>query len=119
MLYLLFLCIGLVFTVFARFGEWFCVELRSTCKLDLEFSKKFTEQFVKIYNLEQCNTSNFSVFPKKVTRDHGQPKVVVILKKPIESGDEIRVEFSCGRKTETSTFTKIENPFTLLVRLPG
>ncbi|XP_021955287.2 uncharacterized protein LOC110851714 isoform X2 [Folsomia candida] len=102
--------------VLARFGEWFPVELRSTCKLDLEFSKKFTDHFVKIYNLEQCNTNNFTVFPKKVTRD--QPKIIIILKKPLDSGDDVRVEFSCGRRTEGSTFIKIENPYTLSVRLP-
>lgn len=105
------------FLVLARFGEWFPVELRSTCKLDLEFSKKFTDHFVKIYNLEQCNTNNFTVFPKKVTRD--QPKIIIILKKPLDSGDDVRVEFSCGRRTEGSTFIKIENPYTLSVRLPG
>lgn len=106
-----------MFVVLARFGEWYRVELRSTTKLDPDFCKRFTEQVVKIYNVELCNTSNFSVFPKKVTRE--QPKIVVIFKKPMDEGDEIRIDFSCGRKTEGLTSLKMENPYTAIIRVPG
>jgi hypothetical protein len=105
------------FAVLARFSEWFSVELRSTSKLDPNFCKLFTEQVVKIYNVELSNTSNFSVFPKKVTKEQG--KVVLMLKKPTEVGDEVRVEFTCGRKIERLTQVKMENPYQAFIRVPG
>ncbi|CAG7816922.1 unnamed protein product [Allacma fusca] len=99
-----------------RFNEWFTLELRSASKIDGEFCKKFTDQVVKIYNVELSNNSNFSVFPKKATRN--QPKIVVMLKKPLGSEDIIRVEFARGRETSVLNNVVPANPYTAIIRIP-
>lgn len=103
--------------VLVRFAEWFWVELKSTTKLDTAFAQKFAQQFLKIYNLEVSTSASFSVFPKKVTRE--QPKIIIVLKNGLEEGDDVKVEFSCGKRIEGAHLLRIENPFTISVRVPG
>lgn len=68
--------------------------------------------------MELSNSSNFSVFPKKVTRE--QPKIAIVFKKPIDLNDEVRVELSTQKPTNTiSEYVKLENPHTTLLRIPG
>lgn len=105
------------FSVLPRFREWFSVDLRSTNKYDPEFSKKFTDQVLLIYNLELSNSSNFSVFPKKVTRE--QPKICIIFRKPIEKNDEVRIELKTQRQVSVISEVKLENPHSTLIRIPG
>jgi hypothetical protein len=100
-----------------RFPEWYTVELSSTSRLDGDFCKKFTEQVIKIYNVELSNTVNFSIFPKKVSRD--QPKVMLLFKKPIEAGDKVRLELTRGRQTETLAEVMTTNPYAAMIRVPG
>ena len=100
-----------------RFPEWYTVELSSTSKLDSEFCKKFTQQVIKIYNVELSNTANFSIFPKKVTKE--QPKVMLLFKKPIESGDNVRLELTRGRQTEVLSEIMTTNPYAAMIRVPG
>ena len=104
--------------VLARFNEWFTLELPSASKVDGEFCKQFTDQVVKIYNVEQgTSAGGFSVFPKKVTRE--QPKVVIMLKKPLEPEDTIRVEVAKGRDVESLKNVTPTNPHTAIIRIPG
>lgn len=105
------------FLVLPKFSEWFSVDLRSTNKTDLEFCKRFTEQVVRIYNVELSNSSNFSVFPKKVTRE--QPKIAIVFKKPIQQNDEVRVELKTGNQPCMPLEVKLENPHTTILRIPG
>ena len=60
---------------------------------------------------------SFSVFPKKVTRE--QPKIVIMLKKPLEADDAIRVEVAKGRDAETLKNVTPTNPYTAIIRIPG
>lgn len=100
-----------------RFAEWFSVDLRSANKPDADFGKKFVNQVVKIYNLELSNSSNFSVFPKKVTKD--QPKIAIVFKKPVEENDEVRVELKAALQQIVISDLKLENPHTAILRIPG
>ncbi|CAL8106388.1 unnamed protein product [Orchesella dallaii] len=103
-------------SVLPRFREWFSVDLRSTNKYEPEFCKKFTEQVLRIYNVELSNSSNFSVFPKKVTRE--QPKIAIVFKKPVEENDEVRIELKTAVQVSIVSEVKMENPHTVLLRIP-
>lgn len=101
----------------ARFQEWYTVELRSTSRLDPEFCTKFTEQVLKIYNVEQISGSNFTVFPKKVSKK--SPKVMLGFKRPVDSEMSVRLELSSGREKKVIDGIKMENPYTAYIKLPG
>ncbi|CAG7831513.1 unnamed protein product, partial [Allacma fusca] len=100
----------------ARLNEWYTLELSTISKIDEDFSKKFTDQVNKIYKLELSKTSNFSVFPQKATQD--QPKIVIMLKKPLDNEDLIRIEFARGGDVTVLDNVAPTNPYTAIVRIP-